>query len=117
MQADAMISPVNPFSTWGNEPLIEVLELPIESMIAVRCVCLCCLFVNVDQPISGRGARACFELTLSVRFNYVLLAFTHARRLSSKFYDSGKSAKIDMITGTSFDLSVVTQMIISSDLW
>lgn len=33
---DAMVSPINPFSAWGNEPLIEVLELPVETLIAVR---------------------------------------------------------------------------------
>mmetsp|Transcript_23577 Transcript_23577/g.59202 ORF Transcript_23577/g.59202 Transcript_23577/m.59202 type:complete len:837 (+) Transcript_23577:456-2966(+) len=31
-----MVSPINPFSTWGNEPLIEVLELPVETLISVR---------------------------------------------------------------------------------
>ena len=34
--AQAMVSPVNPFSPWGNEPLLEVLEIPVSSLVAVR---------------------------------------------------------------------------------
>ena len=34
--ANAMVSPENPFSAWGNEPLLEVLEIPVSSLIAVR---------------------------------------------------------------------------------
>jgi hypothetical protein len=35
-KADAMVSPQNPFSAFGNEPLLEVLEIPVSSLIAVR---------------------------------------------------------------------------------
>jgi hypothetical protein len=35
-KADAMLSPQNPFSAFGNEPLLEVLEIPVSSLIAVR---------------------------------------------------------------------------------
>jgi len=34
--SDPMVSPHNPFSAWGNEPLLEVLEIPVSSLIAVR---------------------------------------------------------------------------------
>jgi hypothetical protein len=34
--ADAMVSPENPFSAWGNEPLLEVLEIPVTSLLAIR---------------------------------------------------------------------------------
>jgi len=34
--SDPMVSPHNPFSAWGNEPLLEVLEIPVSLLIAVR---------------------------------------------------------------------------------
>ena len=34
--ADAMVSPQNPFSAWGNEPLLEILEIPVSSLVAIR---------------------------------------------------------------------------------
>jgi len=34
--ADAMVSPLNPFSAWGNEPLLEIVEIPTHQLVEVR---------------------------------------------------------------------------------